>query len=62
MSATTAACGLDTQQLGHLRHFANLARQPPNQWELMEVAGLPPERILAGYRFQLAYMAYALCS
>ncbi len=59
MSATTAAQGLDTQQLGHLRHFANLARQPPNQWELMKGKGYGQEDF-GGYRFQLAYMAYAL--
>ncbi len=52
MSATTAAWGLDTQQLGHLRRFANLARQPPNQWELMK-AGATARRILAATAFGL---------
>lgn len=51
--------GLDALQLGHLRHFANLARQPSNQWELMKGKGYGQEDF-GGYRFQLAYMAYAL--
>jgi hypothetical protein len=51
--------GLDRLQLGHLRHFSNLARQLPNQWELMKGKGYGQEDF-GGYRFQLAYMAYAL--
>jgi hypothetical protein len=51
--------GLDRVQLGHLRHIANLARQLPNQWELMKGKGYGQEDF-GGYRFQLAYMAYAL--
>jgi hypothetical protein len=27
--------GLDRGRLGHLRHFADLARQLSNQWELI---------------------------
>lgn len=59
MSAKHAVQGLDALQLGHLRHFANLARQPPNQWDLMKGKGYGQEDF-GGYRFQLAYMAYAL--
>ncbi len=59
MSAGYATQGLDAQQLGHLRHFANLARQPSNQWDLMKGKGYGQEDF-GGYRFQLAYMAYAL--
>ena len=51
--------GLDHLQIGHLRHFANLSRQAPNQWDLMKGKGYGQEDF-GGYRFQLAYMAYAL--
>jgi hypothetical protein len=51
--------GLDRAQIGHLRHFANLSRQAPNQWDLMKGKGYGQEDF-GGYRFQLAYMAYAL--
>lgn len=51
--------GLDDLQLGHLRHFANLSRQLPNQWDLMKGKGYGQEDF-GGYRFQLAYMSYAL--
>jgi hypothetical protein len=51
--------GLDRLQIGHLRHFANLSRQLPNQWDLMKGKGYGQEDF-GGYRFQLAYMAYAL--
>jgi Linalool dehydratase/isomerase len=53
------SAGLDRSQVGHLRHLANLARQPPNQWELMKGKGYGQEDF-GGYRFQLAYAAYAL--
>jgi hypothetical protein len=46
-------------QLGHLRHFDNLSRQAPNDWSLMQGRGYGQEDF-GGYRFQLAYMAYAL--
>jgi hypothetical protein len=58
-TAAYAAQGLDALQLGHLRHFANLASQPSNQWELMKGRSYGQEDF-GGYRFQLAYMAYAL--
>jgi len=50
---------LDARQLGHLRHFDNLSRQFPNDWSLMQGKGTGQDDF-GGYRFQLAYMAYAL--
>lgn len=50
---------LTAEQLGHLRHFDNLSRQLPNDWSLMQGKGTRQEDF-GGYRFQLAYMAYAL--
>ncbi|MCE7004126.1 hypothetical protein LWC34_14970 [Kibdelosporangium philippinense] len=50
---------LTAQQLGHLRHFDNLSRQQPNDWSLMQGKGTGQEDF-GSYRFQLAYMAYAL--
>lgn len=50
---------LTPQQLGHLRHFENLSLQLPNDWSLMKGIGTGQEDFGA-YRFQLAYMAYAL--
>jgi len=51
--------GLTVEQLGHLTHFDNLSRQPPNDWSLMKGKGVGQDDFGA-YRFQLAYMAYAL--
>ena len=59
MSDNFVRVGLDSVQVGHLRHFINLARQLPNQWDLMKGKGYGQEDF-GGYRFQLAYMAYAL--
>jgi hypothetical protein len=59
MREAFASRELDAAQIGHLRHFANLAHQLPNQWELMKGKGYGQEDF-GGYRFQLAYMAYAL--
>lgn len=50
---------LTAAQLGHLRHFDNLSRQLPNDWSLMQGKGTGQDDF-GGYRFQLAYMAYAL--
>ena len=50
---------LDQLQLGHLRHIDNLSRQPPNDWSFMSGRAANQEDF-GGYRFQLAYMAYAL--
>jgi hypothetical protein len=47
------------EQLGHLRHFDNLSRQLPNDWSSMQGKGIGQDDF-GGYRFQLAYMAYAL--
>lgn len=50
---------LSDRQSGHLRHFANLSRQPANDWSSMQGRGTGQDDF-GGYRFQLAYMAYAL--
>ncbi|WP_333751335.1 linalool dehydratase/isomerase domain-containing protein [Streptomyces sp. IBSBF 2394] len=50
---------LTAAQTGHLRHFDNLSRQLPNDWSLMQGKGTGQDDF-GGYRFQLAYMAYAL--
>ncbi|WP_213959472.1 hypothetical protein [Variovorax sp. dw_954] len=50
---------LDDLQVGHLRHFANLSRQPINDWSFMQGRGTGQDDF-GGYRFQMAYMAYAL--
>jgi hypothetical protein len=50
---------LTPQQLGHIRHIDNLSRQLPNDWSLMQGKGVGQDDF-GGYRFQLAYMAYAL--
>jgi hypothetical protein len=50
---------LTAEQLGHLRQFDNLSRQLPNDWSLMQGKGTGQDDF-GSYRFQLAYMAYAL--
>ena len=50
---------LDREQLGHLRHFDNLSRQLRNDWSFMQGKGTGQDDF-GSYRFQLAYMAYAL--
>ena len=50
---------LNDRQVGHLRHFANLSRQPLNDWSMMQGRGTGQDDF-GGYRFQLAYMAYAM--
>ncbi len=57
--STTSRRALTAEQLGHLRHFDNLSRQLPNDWSLMQGKGVGQDDF-GGYRFQLAYMAYAL--
>lgn len=59
MTTAEAHDTLTDRQAGHLRHFANLARQPPNDWSLMQGRGAGQDDF-GGYRFQLSYMAYAL--
>jgi hypothetical protein len=50
---------LDDLQLGHLRHFENLAAQLPGDWSRMGGAD-PGQEHVDSYRYQLAQMAYAL--
>ena len=59
MTGSHATDTLTDRQAGHLRHFANLSRQPPNDWSMMQGRGTGQDDF-GGYRFQLAYMAYAL--
>ncbi len=59
MSGAFAATGLDPLQRGHLRHFDNLSRRPVNDWSLMTGRSTGQDDF-GGYRFQLAYMMYAL--
>lgn len=64
MTSTTdplayARLGLDDDQLGHIRRFRQLARQLPNDWSGMQGRGTGQDDF-GGYRFQLAYMTYAL--
>jgi hypothetical protein len=59
MKPSAAAEGLTLEQLGHLRHFDNLSRQPSNEWSLMKGRGFGQDDF-GGYRFQLAYMAYSV--
>ncbi|MFI6367723.1 hypothetical protein ACIBG0_33815 [Nocardia sp. NPDC050630] len=58
-SSTVADTVLSAEQLGHIRHFDNLSRQLPNDWSLMQGKANGQDDF-GGYRFQLAYMAYAL--
>jgi hypothetical protein len=50
---------LDRDQVGHVRHYDNLSRRFVNDWSLMQGKGMGQEDF-GGYRFQLAYTAYAL--
>ncbi|KAH6613841.1 hypothetical protein C7974DRAFT_437228 [Boeremia exigua] len=49
---------LDSLQVGHLRHFYNLAHQLDGEWYLMG-SPEPAQEFLDAYRYQLATMAYA---
>jgi hypothetical protein len=55
----TARTELTPEQVGHLRHFANLLGQQSNDWSFMQGKGLGQDDF-GGYRFQLAYMTYAM--
>lgn len=55
----SARIELSAEQVGHLRHFANLLAQPPNDWSFMQGKATGQDDF-GGYRFQLAYMTYAL--
>lgn len=59
MSVAAVEKRLDPLQSGHLRHFRNLARQRPNDWSKMKGRSIGQDDF-GGYRFQLAYMMYAL--
>jgi Linalool dehydratase/isomerase len=59
MKTPEALAMLDDRQAGHLRHFANLSRRPINDWSLMHGRGTGQDDF-GGYRFQMAYMAYAM--
>lgn len=59
MNRRSETAGLDRLQSGHLRHFDNLSRRLPNDWSLMKGRGFGQDDFGA-YRFQLAYMLYAL--
>ncbi|OAG36062.1 hypothetical protein AYO21_09780 [Fonsecaea monophora] len=50
---------LSPAQLGHLRHFYNLAFQPDGEWAKMG-SQEPLQEFLDAYRYQLATMAYAV--
>jgi len=49
---------LSPQQVGHLRHFYNLAFQQDGEWRHMGVLE-PGQEFLDAYRYQLANMSYA---
>jgi len=59
MDRRSETAGLDRFQSGHLRHFDNLSRRLPNDWSLMKGRSFGQDDFGA-YRFQLAYMLYAL--
>jgi Linalool dehydratase/isomerase len=50
---------LNEKQVGNLRHIENLARQPKGDWSHMS-GRHPFQEDFGSYRFQIAYMAYAL--
>lgn len=50
---------LSSLQLGHLRHFANLAELPDHDWKHM-MGRRPFQEDFGAFRFQVAYMGYAL--
>jgi len=50
---------LDKKQLGSIRHIDNLSRQLENDWRNMQ-GRAPMQEDYGAYRYQLAYMAFAL--
>ncbi len=50
---------MSARQIGHLRHIENLARQPAGDWSHMGTK-MHGQEDFGSYRFQLAFMAYAL--
>ena len=55
----SAVRGLDVAQLGHVRHIVAMSRQLENDWSGMGGRHTSQDDF-GGYRFQLAYAAYAL--
>ncbi|KAF2211305.1 hypothetical protein CERZMDRAFT_43413 [Cercospora zeae-maydis SCOH1-5] len=49
---------LSLEQLGHIRHFHNLASQLDGEWKHMG-SQEPLQEFLDAYRYQMATMAYA---
>lgn len=56
---TVSEQGLSTEQLGHLRRLEAMGNLPKNDWSGMQGRSTGQDD-LGGYRFQLAYGAYAL--
>ena len=50
---------LTERQIGHIRHIENLSLQPPGDWAHMGTR-MPGQEDFGSYRFQIAFMAYAL--
>ena len=50
---------MSARQIGHLRHIDNISRQPPGDWSHMGTK-MPGQEDFGSYRFQLAFMAYAV--
>lgn len=50
---------LTERQVGHIRHIENLSLQPPGDWAHMGTR-MHGQEDFGSYRFQLAFMAYAL--
>jgi hypothetical protein len=57
--AGTSTRGLTREQLGHIRRIQGLAALPTNDWSGMQNRSTGQDDF-GGYRFQLAYGAYAL--
>lgn len=50
---------LSATELGYVRHFDNVSRRAPNDWSFM-TSRSAGQMAFSSYRFQLAYMGYAL--
>lgn len=59
-SVATAQRGLDRFQLGHIKHFEQMSKRQPGDWSGMQGIAATQGDDFNGYRFQLAYAAYAL--
>ncbi|CDO86170.1 hypothetical protein AWC29_29435 [Mycobacterium triplex] len=56
----SALNGVDALQLGHIKHIEQLSKLPRGDWSGMHSIAPGQGDDLGGYRFQLAYGAYAL--